>query len=118
MTQPEEATAASAESPAAEQVRRRRPLWQRVLIGLGAAVVVIVALALALYNFGGMGSSANDPAMRQQYERLVESGEIAPIGRRFVIPIPGCTCHSTDPVQTQAHRYYRMKECTASGCHG
>lgn len=98
--------------------RIARPWWQRILIGLGVTVVVLVVLGVAPWNFGGMGSSANDPSMRQQYRAMVAAGQTAPVKRRFVIPIPGCTCHSTDPVQTEVHRYYRMRECTSSGCHG
>lgn len=101
-----------------EAPKRRRPWWQKLLIGLGVTVVALVLMVLALYNFGGMGSSANDPAMKQQYEQLVASGQTTPVKKRFVIRIPGCTCHSTDPVQTEVHRYYRMRECSQPGCHG
>jgi hypothetical protein len=56
--------------------------------------------------------------MKQGYEKLLASGQVPPVQKRFVIPIPGCTCHSTDLVQTEVHRYYRMNECSKSGCHG
>jgi hypothetical protein len=95
-----------------------RPLWQRVLIGLGVLIAALAVLLLALYNFGGMGGSALDPEIKQQYEQLVESGQITPVERSFVIPIPGCTCHSTDPRLTEEHRYHHMNECMQSGCHG
>lgn len=98
--------------------RRKRPWWHKLLIGLGSAVVALVLLAGLLYAYGGMGSSANDPAMKEQFQQLVASGQAQPVEKRFVIPIPGCTCHSTDPVQTEVHRYYRMRECSQAGCHG
>jgi hypothetical protein len=91
---------------------------KRALIGLGVTTVLLLVAAAALYSFGGMGGSANDPAMRRGYERLVATGQVAPVQARFVIPIPGCTCHSNDPLQTEVHRYYRMSECSRSGCHG
>jgi len=96
----------------------RRPLWKRVLLGIGVAIALMVVAAVALYNFGGMGGSANDPAMKQQYEQLVASGQTTAVQERFVIPIPGCTCHSTNPRLTEEHRYYRMTECSQPGCHG
>jgi len=101
-----------------EECPPRRRLWPRVLLGIGVVVGLLVVAAVLLYNFGGMGGSANDPAMKQQYEQLVAGGEITPVEKRFVIPIPGCTCHSTDPRLTEEHRYYRMTECSQPGCHG
>lgn len=105
------------DAPAEELApRRRRPWWQKALTGVGWTVVALVVLGILVFEFGGMANSANDPAMRQQYRALVQAGKVAPVSHRFVIPIPGCTCHSTDPVQTEVHRYYRMSEC--SRCHG
>ena len=92
--------------------------WKRVLrrtaIGLGALVVVLVALALSLYFFGGMSGSVY-PGMQASYDQLVASGQAAPLQRRFVIPIPGCQCHSTDPVLTAQHAGRHMSEC--GKCH-
>jgi len=113
-----ESEAAVAASHSATPPRGRRPWWQRMLIGAAIVVLVVAALGVVLYYFGGMGSSANDPAMKQQYEQLVASGEITPVEKRFTIPIPGCTCHSTDPRLTEEHRYHHMNECMQSGCHG
>lgn len=96
--------------------RRRRPLWQRVLIGILIAIAGLVVLALALFTFGGMGGSEYDPEIRAAYRELVETRQVAPVERRFVIPIPGCTCHSTDPYLTEQHRNRRLSECM--GCHG
>ena len=96
----------------------RSPRWKRVLkrigFGVGATVVVLAALGVSLYEWGGMSGSV-DPTMPAKYDALVASGQAQPIQARFVIPIPGCTCHSTDPVQTAKHRTYRMSEC--GHCH-
>lgn len=107
-----------AEEAASAEIRGKRPWWQKLLLGLGGTVVALVLLAALLYGYGGMGSSANDPAMKQQFQQLVASGQAQPVQKRFVIRIPGCTCHSNDPVQTEVHRYYRMSECAQPGCHG
>jgi hypothetical protein len=96
----------------------RPPRWKRILkrvaIVLGVLVLFLIALGFALFNFGGMWGSV-DPTMASQYDSMVAAGQAKPIEGRFVIPIPGCICHSTDPVQTAKHRVYRMSEC--SRCH-
>ena len=102
-------------APEREGAAPRMRWWQKLLIGIGLAIGASVVLAALLYNFGGMGGSANDPAMKQQYEQLVAAGRVEPVQKRFTNPIPGCTCHSDDPVQTEVHRYYHMRECMA--CH-
>lgn len=100
------------------ECRPRRPLWQRVL--KWTAVVMVSTLALVifagvmLYNFGGMWGSA-DSEMKSKYQQLVASGQAPALSRRFVIPIPGCVCHSSDPVLTAQHARRRMREC--GKCH-
>ena len=96
--------------------RAKRPLWQRMAIGAGVAVVVIAAAAAVLYTFGGMGGSAYDPEIKAAYQQLIQTDQAGPVEKRFVIPIPGCTCHSTDPYLTEQHRNRRLSECM--GCHG
>jgi hypothetical protein len=95
-----------------------RPRWKRalkrVLIGLASLIGALVVLGVLLYEFGGMSGSVH-PELFAQYDRMVASGQAPPIEKRFVIPIPGCVCHSTDPVQTAKHRVYRMSEC--GQCH-
>jgi len=86
----------------------------RIAIGIGAAVAVVIVLGVLLYNFGGMSGSVY-PEMKPQYDNLVASGQAAPLQKRFVIPIPGCQCHSTDPVLTAQHARRHMNECGA--CH-
>jgi hypothetical protein len=91
-----------------------RRVVKRILIGLLATVGVLIVLAVVLYEFGGMWGSA-DPTIQSEYDAMVVRGQAKPIQARFVIPIPGCICHSTDPVQTAKHRVYRMSEC--GRCH-
>lgn len=110
---------ASAASPVAEQCAAQRgPRWKRILkrvgIGIGVTVVVLVVLGVSLYEWGGMSGSV-DPTMPARYAAMVAQAKAPPIQARFVIPIPGCVCHSTDPVQTAKHRVYRMSEC--GRCH-
>jgi hypothetical protein len=95
-----------------------RPLWLRMLKVVGITVASLVALAvvsgLLLYNFGGMSGSAV-PGVLEQYDQWVASGQAPAIQKRFVIPIPGCQCHSTDPALTAQHTRRHMKECMK--CH-
>ena len=79
-----------------------------------ALLAFLVFAAFMLYNFGGMSGSAY-PEMRPQYEQMVASGQAPPLRKRFVIPIPGCQCHSTDPVLTAQHSRRHMNEC--GKCH-
>ena len=94
------------------------PRWwrilRRILIGLGVTIVLIVLLGVLLYNFGGMSGSAH-PETLKQYDAMVAAGQAPAIHTRFVIPIPGCQCHSTDPVLTAQHSVRRMSECNR--CH-
>lgn len=92
------------------------PWWQRVLIGIGITIAVILLVGVSLYFFGGISGSVNDPVIGQQYDQLVAAGQVGAVEKRFVIPIPGCQCHSDDPYLTEQHRYRRIAEC--SGCHG
>ncbi len=110
----------TAEQPqdAAEPCVPKKPLWIRVLKGVGITVVSLVALlvvgALLLYNFGGMWGSA-EPGVLDQYDEWVATGQAPAIEKRFVIPIPGCQCHSKDPRLTAQHTRRRMNEC--GKCH-
>jgi len=96
----------------------RGPLWKRVLkriaIGIGVTVVVLVLAAVALYNFGGPSGSVY-PGVTARYDQLVASGQAPPLRQRFVLPIPGCRCHSKDPALTAQHSVRHMNEC--GKCH-
>ncbi len=77
-------------------------------------VVLLVVGAFMLYNFGGMWGSA-EPGVLDQYDQWVATGQAPAIEKRFVIPIPGCQCHSKDPRLTAQHTRRRMNECNK--CH-
>jgi hypothetical protein len=95
-----------------------RPRWKRVLkwtaIILGGTLTFLLFVAVMLYNFGGPSGSVY-PEMRPEYEQMVASGQAQPLRNRFAIPIPGCKCHSTDPVLTAVHSKRHMNECAK--CH-
>lgn len=114
MTEAEEQSAQT--DPGGQSGRPGRPWWQRVLIGLGAGLLAVGIVLAAVYGFGGISGSAFDPEIRDLYRQMVESGQVQPVEKRFVIPIPGCTCHSRDPYLTEQHRNRRLSECM--GCHG
>jgi hypothetical protein len=96
----------------------KKPLWVRILKGVGITIVSVLALGivagLLLYNFGGMSGSAV-PGVLDQYDQWVATGQAPAIQKRFVIPIPGCQCHSKDPALTAQHTRRHMHECIK--CH-
>jgi len=85
-----------------------------VLIGVGITVAVLAVAAAALYSFGGMWPPSEEA--RAAYAAEVAAGREPAIEGRFTIPIPGCVCHSGDPVQQMRHSTRRISECM--GCHG
>jgi hypothetical protein len=115
---PSEPDEPEAEAEQTVEGATKGPRWKRVLkwtaIGIGGTLVFLVFAGVMLYNFGGMWGSVY-PEMGPQYEQLVASGQAQPVRNRFTIPIPGCQCHSTDPVLTAQHKSRHMKEC--SKCH-
>ena len=96
----------------------KKPLWWRILRGtlitVGALIVVLIVVGLLLWNFGGMSGSVH-PELLTQYDQMVAAGQAPPIQKRFVIGIPGCQCHSTDPALTAQHSRRHMNEC--GSCH-
>jgi hypothetical protein len=86
---------------------------KRILIGVGVTLGVLVVLAAALYEFGGMWPPSE--ATRTAYAAMVARGEQPAVESRFTIPIPGCVCHTDDPVLQVQHAGRRMSEC--KGCH-
>jgi enamine deaminase RidA (YjgF/YER057c/UK114 family) len=66
-----------------------------------------------LYAFGGMW--VRTPEMRAAYQAMVERHEQPALPARFVVPVPGCVCHSDDPVLQAQHARRRLREC--SSCH-
>ena len=94
--------------------RRWVRVLKRTLIAVGLLIVMLVVLAVSLYEFGGMSGSVH-PELLAQYRQMVAAGQAPAVQKRFVIPIPGCKCHSTDPVLTAQHQAYRMSDCNK--CH-
>ena len=86
---------------------------RQIAIGFGMAVAVLAVLAIVAYSFGGPWRPSGEA--REAYAVLVEEGLAGPVERRFVIPIPGCTCHSDDPAAIVPHAEYRLRDCSA--CH-
>jgi hypothetical protein len=102
--------------PAEEEVPRKRGrILKRIGLTLLAIVGLLAVTAAVLYNFGSMETPS--PEMRAQYQTLVAEGKasaVQPAG--FHVPIPGCKCHSDDPVLTMQHEGRKIREC--SSCHG
>jgi hypothetical protein len=91
-----------------------RTKLKKVLIGLGAAVAVLAIIATLLYFFGTMETPSAE--MRTAYRAAYAAGQapaVTPPG--FHIPIPGCRCHSSDPVLTIEHEGRTISRC--SSCH-
>jgi len=86
----------------------------RVLKGLAVTIAVLVVLGVAIYEFGGMWPAS--AAAQTAYAAEVAAGRQPAIQSRFTIPIPGCVCHSDDPVLQMQHSNRRMSECRT--CHG
>lgn len=90
---------------------------RRVLLRLGLGILLLAGMvmlvAVLAYSFGGMERPA--PGTRAAFEALVAAGRAEPLPRRLTIPIPGCRCHSQDPVLTMQHSVYRIRECRS--CH-
>ena len=81
--------------------------------GFAITIAVIVLLVGVLYLFGGMWTPSSE--IRAEYDALVAAGEAEAIPWRFTIPVPGCVCHSDDPVLTMEHAGRRIRECNS--CH-
>jgi hypothetical protein len=86
---------------------------KRILIGVAVTLGALAVVALALYAYGGMMPPSE--ATRAEYAAMVARGEQPAIESRFTIPIPGCVCHTDDPVLQMQHAGRRMSEC--KGCH-
>jgi hypothetical protein len=100
----------------AEQASPPNPkgrVLKQVLKGIGGTLLVLVVLVVLLYNFGSMQSPSSE--VRQAYAAGVATGKVPAIGQSFHIPIPGCVCHSPDPVLQMQHESRHVKDC--AGCH-
>ncbi len=96
-----------------KQSRVKRVLkW--VAITFFSVIGFVVFAAAMLYFFGGPSGTVY-PEVLAQYDQAVAAGQAQPIQKRFVIGIPGCKCHSTDPTLTAQHMRRHMNECMK--CH-
>ena len=92
---------------------RGRRVVRSVLIWIAGIVGALVLTGLVLYMFGGPGGATRE--VRTQYEELRAAGDAPEVVDRFVIPVPGCRCHSSDPVSIVQHSERRIRECFS--CH-
>ena len=90
------------------------PRWKKVLFGVFVAFAVLFFVGATLFRFGSMWVPSDET--RAAYAALEARGEAPTLEGRFHIPIPGCVCHSDDPVLTMQHSTRRVSECMS--CHG
>lgn len=87
---------------------------KKFLIGFGYALLGIFFLGSMAFAFGSMWVPSADT--RAAYEQLRVAGQAPEYDRQFHIPIPGCVCHSDNPVTVMQHSNRRINQC--NGCHG
>ncbi len=92
---------------------RGRPILLRVLLGMGWTVAALLTLGVVLYAVGGMWVRTSE--MRSAYDALVASGQQPTLEKTLVVPIPGCVCHSDDPVAQAQHSTRHIRDCMT--CH-
>lgn len=102
------------ETPETAAPSRGRRIIGRVLLGVGWTFVGLVTLGILLYLFGGMW--VRTPEMKSAYDELVLTGQQPALEAAFVVPIPGCVCHSDDPVAQAQHSTRHIRDCFT--CHG
>lgn len=99
----------------AEEPPDHQPWWLRMLVGMWIFFLGMLLIAALLYNFGSMWPPTD--AQRSAYaEAVAQRGGSPHVERQFHIPVPGCVCHSDDPVTVIRHESRRISECM--GCHG
>ena len=89
-------------------------MLRRLLKALAVTVAVVLVAGVLLFAFGGMWPPSAEA--RAAYAVEVAAGRQPAVQGRFTIPVPGCVCHSGDPVLQLQHSTRRMSEC--GGCHG
>lgn len=91
-----------------------RLLARRLAVGFFGTIGLLALAGVVLYGLGGpMGPTSEQ---RDSYEALLSAGQAeAPVTEQFVVPIPGCVCHSDDPAEVVRHAEYRLRDCSA--CH-
>ncbi len=79
----------------------------------GVTVLVLLVLGGALGAFGS--EQTPSPKAQASYAVLVADGREPAVTPRFHLPVPGCVCHSPDPVLQMQHSTRRLSEC--GSCH-
>jgi hypothetical protein len=97
-------------------VKRGSGRLRRVLLRIAIVIGVLVVLAVVLFEYGSMWPPSAE--VQKAYADGVRAGVVPAIEQPFHIPIPGCVCHSTDPVVQMQHAALHISECSRSGCHG
>ncbi len=95
-------------------LRRGHPWLRRSALIVSAVLLGLALVAVTLYFVGGEMPPA--ASIRNAYAAEVDAGAQAPVRAAFVIPIPGCVCHSPDPAIQMTHSVYHLSECAS--CHG
>lgn len=93
--------------------RPKRRVLRRVLTGIGLVLGTLVTVGALLFLFGTMQPPS--AAARAAYDQAVAAGQVPAAQARFGVPVPGCVCHSDDPVLQVEHSTHYIREC--SGCH-
>jgi hypothetical protein len=90
-------------------------ILKRVALAIAGLIVALALVGALLYEFGTMERPS--PRMTAAFQRMVAVGQARPVPAVWpAVPIPGCRCHSKDPVQTMLHTTYRIRDC--GRCHG
>ncbi|MHB1136744.1 MAG: hypothetical protein ACYCXR_04265 [Coriobacteriia bacterium] len=104
---------------------------KRIGIGAGVAVLVVAALVVAMFAFGKPTTPQAPPQTAASVEVVTPQADEPPVvpGQEsasaapdveaapeqgsdpLAVEIPGCVCHSDDPVVVEAHASYRMSDC-------
>jgi hypothetical protein len=87
---------------------------KQFLIGFGYVLLGIFFFGSMAFAFGSMWVPSAEN--RAAYEQLRVAGQAPEYDRQFHIPIPGCVCHSDNPVTVMQHSNRRINQC--NGCHG
>jgi hypothetical protein len=93
--------------------QERRPRRRRVLVALAMTLLVLLVLGGALGAFGS--EQTPSPKAQASYAALVAAGREPAVAPRFHLPVPGCVCHSPDPVLQMQHSTRRLSDC--GSCH-
>jgi hypothetical protein len=91
----------------------KHPRLRVALTIAGVVVGLLLAAAAVVYLFGTMQPPSAES--RAAYAQLVMSGQATPVAARFGVPVPGCICHSPDPVLQVQHSTRYFRDCTR--CH-